>query len=310
MKFKESEIQRLSAKESKLQDDLQRVRNALAAQEPRERALAKEVKRRAGALSAAEAAVTEVHSKYFRSFSERLGVENVHQLMEMHDKAMAEFNAAEARFKSQLAQLKNHLSLLKKQLKDVCAKEASIQATMAKDEQAVVDLKAKEAEFCARKADLEAEIATEQEAIQQLQVQIDANEEEVNAIQKEAAQALGEVNKMRRGIASKKSQLEQLAVQLEDTLEAASRAAGGAAGGHTGGGVHRGRRAAAPPPTGRRNAERNAGGRRRRRHGDGGRGDGERRGARPGLFAAQAHAHRDPGARGPRRPQRGVQVVH
>mmetsp|Transcript_2185 Transcript_2185/g.5451 ORF Transcript_2185/g.5451 Transcript_2185/m.5451 type:complete len:1077 (-) Transcript_2185:247-3477(-) len=222
MKFKESEIQRLSAKESKLQDDLQRVRNALAAQEPRERALAKEVKRRAGALSAAEAAVTEVHSKYFRSFSERLGVENVHQLMEMHDKAMAEFNAAEARFKSQLAQLKNHLSLLKKQLKDVCAKEASIQATMAKDEQAVVDLKAKEAEFCARKADLEAEIATEQEAIQQLQVQIDANEEEVNAIQKEAAQALGEVNKMRRGIASKKSQLEQLAVQLEDTLEAAS----------------------------------------------------------------------------------------
>lgn len=81
--LQESEIQRLSAKESKLQDDLQRVRNALAAQEPRERALAKEVKRRAGALSAAEAAVTEVHSKYFRSFSERLGVENVHQLMEV-----------------------------------------------------------------------------------------------------------------------------------------------------------------------------------------------------------------------------------
>jgi hypothetical protein len=48
-------------------------------------------------------------------------------LAQMHDKAEAEFKKGEARFKAQLSQLKNHLALLNKQLKDASTKGASIQ---------------------------------------------------------------------------------------------------------------------------------------------------------------------------------------
>jgi len=82
-KIKESEITRLQAKQDKLDADVSRLQATLKQQEPKAEELGQEIERRAKKLKALESDIAAIHNRFFREFSERLGVPNIHEYMEV-----------------------------------------------------------------------------------------------------------------------------------------------------------------------------------------------------------------------------------